>query len=57
MASEPPPKRGRPRTDPGSRLSTWVRADEHDRLIKLAKTRDTTVSALVRHLLQRTLRH
>jgi len=34
---------------------TWVRAGEHDQLIRLAKQQETSVSSLVRQLLQRTL--
>lgn len=48
---EPERRRGRPRmADPGSSVSTWLRTDEHDRLIRLAMERETTVSALVRSL-------
>ncbi len=51
---EPPVerRRGRPRMDePGSAVTTWLRPDEHDRLIKLANAREQTVSSLVRSLL------
>lgn len=45
-------RRGRPRvSEPGTSVSTWLRPDEHDRLIKLANARETTVSSLVRSLL------
>lgn len=45
-------RRGRPRlTDSGSAVTTWLRAAEHDRLIKLANAEETTVSALVRSFL------
>lgn len=49
--------RGRPRApDPGARLSTWVPVREYDRLVKLAKTRDQSLSSLVRDLLKLKLR-
>jgi hypothetical protein len=45
--------RGRPRVDPpGSAVMTWLRPDEHDRLIQLAKREEKTISALVRELLK-----
>ena len=50
---KPPARRGRPRTeDPGSSVTTWLRADEHDRLIALAKREEKTISALVRELVK-----
>ena len=49
--------RGRPRvTEPGTTVSTWLRPGEHDRLIKLANLKETSVSALVRQLLVLRLR-
>ena len=52
-----PPKRGRPRVDePGASVSTWLRPGEHDKLIKLAREQEQTISALVRHLLTLKLR-
>jgi hypothetical protein len=48
--------RGRPKaTEPGASLSTWLRASEYDRLVKLANQRDTSVSALARTLIVRRL--
>jgi hypothetical protein len=47
------PKRGRPRVnEPGASVSTWVRAGEYDRLVRLAREQDTTVSSLVRSFLK-----
>lgn len=44
--------RGRPRVkEPGSAVTTWLRASEHDRLIKIANEREVKVSALVRQLI------
>jgi len=54
MTDDPKPKRagGRPRAiDPGSRLSAWVRERDHDRLVRIAKRNDQSVSSLVRQLL------
>ena len=46
--------RGRPRSDePGSSVSAWLRAGDHDRLIALAKQEQKTISALVRELVTR----
>lgn len=46
-------KRGRPKHDePGSSVTAWLRAGEHDRLIALAKQEDKTISALVRELVK-----
>lgn len=43
---------GRPRAEePGSRVSVWLPASTHDRLIKLANQKDVSVSSLVRTLL------
>lgn len=44
--------RGRPRVDePRSTVCTWVPASYHDRLVRVAKARETSVSQLVRSLL------
>jgi len=54
MSDEPKPRRagGRPRADePGSTISAWLRESEHDRLIKIAKRNEQSVSSLVRQLL------
>jgi hypothetical protein len=48
----PPRPRGRPRNiEPGSTISTWVSASEHDRLLRLAQRREESLSATVRRLL------
>ena len=45
----PPKKPGRPRErDPGANVSSWMRSQEYDKLVKAAKAHDVTVSALVR---------
>lgn len=50
-------KPGRPRVEePGTRLSTYVRNSDYDRLVKLAFKNDRTVSAIVRDLLKLKLR-
>lgn len=42
-------KRGRPRAiEEHSKLSTWVPAAQHDRLIAIARARDVSVSSLVK---------
>lgn len=47
-----PRPRGRPKADePGSTVSSWFSAQEHDRLIRLAEEKETSVSALVRELI------
>jgi hypothetical protein len=52
-ARDPPRKGGRPRVDePGTRLSTYIRNSDYDRLVRLALKHDRTVSALVRDLLK-----
>lgn len=49
---ESPRPRGRPKSDePGSTVSSWLSAQEHDRLIRLAEQQETSVSALVRQLI------
>jgi hypothetical protein len=46
-----PRRRGRPRVEqPRSSVSTWIPANYHDLLIKIAAERETSVSALVRSL-------
>ncbi len=48
-----PSRRGRPRSvEPGSRVTTWLPASDHDRLVKLAELRGESVSSTVRLLLQ-----
>jgi hypothetical protein len=47
-----PKKPGRPQNEePGSRVSTWLPASQHDQLVRMAKQRDVSVSAVVRSLL------
>jgi hypothetical protein len=52
----PPPPRhpgGRPRApEPRSRVTTYLREADHDRLIAAAKMREQSVAALVRDLLK-----
>ena len=46
-------KPGRPRApEPGTRLSTYLRNSDYDRLVRLALKEDRTVSAVVRELLK-----
>lgn len=53
----PKDKRGRPKAqEPGSAVMTWLKASEHDQLVRLAKEQDQSVSALVRDLLKQNLR-
>jgi len=55
----PPPKRppGRPRSAvPGSTVSTWVPASDHDKLVALARRRDTSVSEMLRRVIVFVLR-
>lgn len=50
----PPPRRpvGRPRVvESHASVATWLPASTHDRLIRLAKLREQSVSATVRELL------
>lgn len=50
--AQTPKQRGRPPVaDPKSPVTTWLRQSEHDRLIRLAEKRETSVSSLVRSLL------
>ena len=55
MADEPvrlPRPRGRPPLEvKGTSISSWVRPNEYDRLVKMAHQQDKSVSALVRSLL------
>lgn len=51
------PKRGRPRVEePATRISTYIRNADYDRLVRLALKQDQTVSSLVRELLKLKLR-
>lgn len=43
---------GRPRAEPGTRVSTYVRTVDYDRLVKVALKHDRSVSAVVRELLR-----
>ena len=44
-----PGKPGRPRVpEPGAAVMTWLRPAEYDQVIKIAKTHEVTISALVR---------
>lgn len=46
---EPPRGRGRPRVEePRASVSTWLPATAHDRLIRIANQRETSVSDVVR---------
>lgn len=60
MATGPPaaPKpRGRPRmAEPGAKLTTYVRASDYDRLVRLANHADKSLSGLIRDLLRLKLR-
>jgi len=48
---------GRPRNaEPSSSVTTWLPAREHDTLIRLAREEETSISALVRRLLNLRLR-
>ena len=54
---EPPKasKRGRPRMPipkPGASVATWLEPAEHDKLIQAAKSRETSISALLRALIK-----
>lgn len=55
--SDAPPKPanrgGRPKApEPGARVTTWVRSAEYDRLLRLAKAREQSLSGVVRDLLK-----
>ena len=48
-----PNRGGRPKAaEPGLRLSTWIRTTDYDRLVKLARLREQSLSALVRAKLE-----
>ena len=50
-------KSGRPKSvEPSSSVCAWLRASDHDRLVKLAMTRRTSVSSLVREIIVLTIR-
>jgi len=46
-----PRRRGRPRVEPHYPVTTWLPGDDYDRLLRLAKGQDASVSATVRRLL------
>lgn len=49
-------KPGRPKSDePKTAVMTWISAQEHDRLIRLANQREQSVSQTVRQLLRQRL--
>ncbi len=49
-------KRGRPRSAvPHSRVMTWLPVEVHDRLIRIANARETSVSGLVNRIVVLTL--
>jgi hypothetical protein len=52
---DPPRRRpGRPRNaEPGFVTSTWLPASLHDRLVRVALKTDTSISQLIRHVLER----
>lgn len=59
MTDKPLPRSlpGRPKhEEPGSSVSTWLRASDHDRLIQIAKARDQSVSSLLRQFVRARLR-
>lgn len=58
MSDDPPRRKpGRPRVEePGTRLTTYVRTSDYDRLVRLALKQDRPVSAIVRDLLKLKLR-
>lgn len=49
-----PPRRppGRPRAEPGTVLSTYVRTSDYDRLVRMATKADKSIASLVRDLLR-----
>jgi hypothetical protein len=50
--SPPPRKAGRPPArEPGSRVTAWIPASEHDRLIRDATRRNESISGFVRRIL------
>jgi len=44
-------RRGRPRVEPGSSVSVWLRTSLHERLIERARARDESLSKVIRDLL------
>lgn len=53
---DPPRPPGRPRVDePGTSVSTWLKPSEHDKLIRLANKKETSISGLVRQLILQNL--
>lgn len=55
--SSAPRPRGRPRvSEPGTSVSTWLRTDDADKLMRLASKNDQTVSSVVRQILADKLR-
>lgn len=51
LRPQPERRRGRPRVEEHSTVSTWLPSRYHDRLIQLANQQDKSVSAMVRSLL------
>lgn len=52
MSEAPKKKGGRPRVaEPRHGVSTWIRVTDYDSLLKLAKKHETSLSAIVRHLI------
>lgn len=50
-------RRGRPRSDREmSSVSTWIWAQHHDALVKMANQREVSVSALVRDILSKAVK-
>jgi hypothetical protein len=48
-----PARRGRPpASEPRSTVSVWLPASAHDRLIRLAKAQEKSISEVVRQLLK-----
>ena len=55
-AARRPSRGGRPKAEPGERISTYVRVSDYDRLVRLAFERNETVAKVVRDLLKLKLR-
>lgn len=52
-----PRRRGRPRVEePRASVSTWMRAKDHDFLVRLADERSISVSAVVRQIVTSAIR-
>jgi cytidylate kinase len=50
-------RRGRPRADePRTSVSTWLTTDQADRLIRIARRQDVSVSEVVRRIVTTKLR-